>query len=88
MESKADNISALLGEYWALRHFVDERKYMLHVLKASAGGTECFNTDITKTISLEDIIQRGRDDFESILDELDLTDEEKTKAINEFFIET
>ena len=84
-EIETDNISALLGEYWALRHFVDERKYMLHVLKASRGGTECFKSDITKTISLESIIQRGRDDFETILDDLDLTDKERIDAISEFY---
>lgn len=41
------NINALVAEYWALRHFNKYRKYMLHVLKESCGGTECFSEDIT-----------------------------------------
>lgn len=78
------NINALLAEYWSLRKFDQHKKYMLHILKESKGGTECFSKNITEIMSLEDIIKNSSNDFKSILKDFDLTDQEKKNALIEF----
>lgn len=77
---KTNNINALIAEYWALRFFNDKRKYMLHILKNCGGGTECFSEDITKTLSLKEIVKQSDKNFNNILEDFDLSQTEKYKA--------
>lgn len=83
-EIKTNNIKALIAEYWALRHFSEDRKMMLHVLKSSCGGTECFSKDITKIMPLEDIIEKSSNELESILEIFGLSNKEKKEALFAF----
>ena len=78
------NINALISEYWALQNFNKYRKYMLHVLKESNGGTECFSKNICEIMSLKDIIRKSSNNFKNTLKDFDLTDTEKNNALIEF----
>ena len=78
------NIYALIAEYWSLGNFQQHRKYMMHVLKTCAGGTECFSKDITKIMSLENIIKNSIDCFDFILKDFDLPENELNNALLEF----
>lgn len=83
-EILTSNINALVTEYWALRHFHDKRKYMLHVLKKCNGGTECFNDDLTKIMPMKEMIKNARSSFKDILNSFHLSEFDIQKALIEF----
>ena len=82
------NIFALLTEYYVLTHFQQYKKNMFHVLKHNCGGSECFNYDLTKIFSLKDMISNAIENFDSLINNFNLTEDELFNIKNEFLILT
>lgn len=80
----SSNIIILLTEYYVLTHFKQYRKYMFHVLKHNNGGSECFNFDLTKILTLEEMISNAIDNFDSLISNFNLTEEELINVKTEF----
>lgn len=78
------NIFALLTEYYVLTHFQQYKKNMFHVLKHNNGGSECFSYDLTKIFSLKDMISHAIDNFDCLINNFNLTDEELFNVNHEF----
>lgn len=71
-EIQTTNLIALLTEYYVLTQFKEYKKYMFHVLKHNHGGSECFSYDLTKILTLEEMIETAKDNFENIIKNFDL----------------
>jgi len=83
-EITTTNILALLTEYYILNNFKNNRKLMYHVLKHNKGGSECFDYDLTKILTLEEMIDNAINNFDILIKNLDLTEEESFNAKKEF----
>ena len=72
IEIQLSNINALISEYWILRHFADFRKPMFHVLKNTGGGSECFGSDISQSIPVQDMINNALKNKSTVLNDFEL----------------
>ena len=83
-EITTTNIFALLTEYYVITHFKEYKKTMFHVLKYNKGGSECFFYDLTKILTLEEMVDNAIINFYNLIENFDLTEKEIINAKKEF----
>jgi len=80
---KLKNIQSLLSEYWILKTFSKQRKPMFHIMKDINGGSECFDEDITKIISLKKMVEDACLNYREILNDFNLSIEDYNNSEKE-----
>jgi hypothetical protein len=77
------NILSVLVERYVLLKYMNYRKPMYDVLKACTGGSECFGEDITKMMSIKDLILEATNNIQYIFDKINMGDRKEIAYIEE-----
>jgi hypothetical protein len=69
-EIKMETLDALVAEYWVINYFANYKDVKSDILKVSKGGTECFNFDLTKILTLGEMVQTSKEYKEKIINKV------------------